>query len=167
MRGLFALVFALFKWFMVSPLRFCPDSELVWEDNLDAAQTKTGREQSPVSMLHNLFIYHPWCWSSHSLNISLHYFHFRRRSISPGSGWRALSIAATLTLATARAPGLWTRTRTLVTGLARSVGPGWGTRPPSPPSSRGTRWCSRSRSRPETRTAWCPWPGSAAHGWSR
>ena len=44
---------------MVSPLRFCPDSEsekIIWTQT---AQTKTGREQSPASMLHNLFIYHP------------------------------------------------------------------------------------------------------------
>ena len=51
----------------------------------------------------------------------------------------------------------------------RGVGREWEgrfTRPAWPASWRGTRWCSRSRSRRATRTRSRAWPGSAAPGWS-
>ena len=128
-------------------------------DNLASAQTSTDGETSP-HVTQPIYFYPVTFLKIFSI--------FRRRNISPVSGWRAQpSTAATLTRVTERARASWRLTRTLVTELARSGSPGPGTRPPSPPSSRATRWCSRSRSLPGTRTAWCPWAGSAAHGWWR
>ena len=59
MRGLFAFVFALFKWFLHSDFTICPDSEFVWK--IIWTLHRPRQTARAVSMLHNLFIY-PRCY---------------------------------------------------------------------------------------------------------